>query len=110
MVQTDYGEVALALKSGKYWHLNSTAAQILMSPDRGDARALRMFLATGAGWYHDVKPTIASLHREGIAFDDLPVHPVEPPVDGPATPTAFKAHQPRASGPGTVLKDHDVTH
>ena len=25
-VQTDYGEVALAPKSGKYWHLNSTAA------------------------------------------------------------------------------------
>ena len=71
-VQTDYGEVALAPKSGKYWHLNSTAAQILDELQTGgDARSATDALVATYGISaeqasRDVASTIASLHREGL--------------------------------------------
>lgn len=107
-VQTDYGEVALAPKSGKYWHLNSTAAQILDELQTGATPgALRMLLWPHTGSVPS-RPHVMSLRPSHhftvrVSSDDPPPSPPgESPGQGwPRHPASVQGPL-RTAGPAAL--------
>ena len=105
-VQTDYGEVALAPKSGKYWHLNSTAAQILDELQTGgDARSATDALVATYGISAEHVMSLRPSHHftVRVSSDDPPPSPPgESPGQGwPRHPASVQGPL-RTAGPAAL--------